>query len=108
MGAFMLPVSHKYRLAPYLLLPAYLTTCNPFVRSISVYLLVAAYLLACTHLIALIFSMPKRKLPKDFFQKARDKGSESNKDIVNGDEIRKKLQPKTEKNYTYALKLWHQ
>jgi hypothetical protein len=52
--------------------------------------------------------MPKRKSPKDFFQRARDKGSESNKDIVNGDEIRKKLQPKTEKNYTRALKLWHQ
>jgi hypothetical protein len=35
--------------------------------------------------------MPKRNPPKDFFQQARDKRSESNKDIVNGKEISKKL-----------------
>jgi len=40
--------------------------------------------------------MPKRKLPKDFFKQAYNKGFKYNKDIVNSKEIRKKLQPKTE------------
>jgi hypothetical protein len=39
--------------------------------------------------------MQKKKSPKDFFKQARDKGSESNKDIVNGEEIKKRLQPST-------------
>jgi len=49
--------------------------------------------------------MLKRKLPKNFFKQACDKDPECNKDIVNSEEIRKKLQPKTEKNYTRALEL---
>ena len=52
--------------------------------------------------------MTKKKSPKDFFKQARDKGSESNKDIVNGEEVRKKLQPKTEKSYARMLELWNQ
>jgi hypothetical protein len=63
---------------------------------LSVYLLVDVYLLACALLIALLFSMPKRKSLKDFFQQARDKGSKSNKDIVNGNEIRKNSSPNRE------------
>jgi hypothetical protein len=49
--------------------------------------------------------MPKGKLPKGFFKQVHDKGSKCNKDIVNGEEIRKKLQLKTEKNYARALEL---
>jgi len=48
----------------------------------------------------LLSSIPKRKSPTDFFKQACDKGSKRNINIVNSEEIRKKLQPKTKKNYT--------
>ena len=51
--------------------------------------------------------MPKKKSPEDFFQRAREKGSNSNKAIVNGTVVKKHLEPKTEKNYTRALGLWN-
>ena len=99
----MLLVSFKC-LPLQLLQHAYLTTCNLLVRSTTEFFDLFIYLFVYT----LLFLMPKRKLPKDFFKQARDKGAECSKDIVNGEEIRKKLQPKTEKNYAYALELWHQ
>ena len=42
--------------------------------------------------------MPKKKSPEDFFRRAREKGSDANKEIVNGTEVQKHLEPKTEKN----------
>lgn len=51
--------------------------------------------------------MPKEKSPADFFQRAREKGSDINEEIVNGTEIQKHLEPKTEKNYARALGLWN-
>ncbi len=47
--------------------------------------------------------MPKKKLPKEYLQRAREKGSENNKDIVDGTEAKKGLQPKTENNYARKL-----
>lgn len=52
--------------------------------------------------------MPKKKPPKNFFQRARENGSERTTDIVNGDEIKKKLVPGTERNYARALELWNE
>jgi len=51
--------------------------------------------------------MPKKKTPEDIFQRARENGSDINKEIINGTEIKKHLEPKTEKNYTRALDLWN-
>jgi hypothetical protein len=48
--------------------------------------------------------MPK-KSREDFFQRAREKGSDINKEIVNGTEVQRHLEPKTEKNYARALDL---
>jgi hypothetical protein len=53
-------------------------------------------------------SMPVRKFPKGFFSQARKRGSETNKDIVNREEVKRGLQPKTRDNYNRALALWHQ
>ena len=50
--------------------------------------------------------MPKKKSREEFFQRAREKGSDISKGIVNGDEVQKELQPKTWKNYARALGLW--
>lgn len=47
--------------------------------------------------------MPKKKWPKEYLQRARKKGSENNKDIVDGTEAKKRLQPKTENNYARKL-----
>jgi hypothetical protein len=82
----MLPVSFKYLPPPQLLQHAYLITCN-LVRSTTKFFDLSIYLFVYN----LLFSMPKRKLPKNFFKQACDKGSKCNKDIVNGEEIRKKL-----------------
>ncbi len=51
--------------------------------------------------------MPKKKSPEDFFQRAREKGSNINKAIVNGTAGNKHIEPKTEKNYARALGLWN-
>jgi hypothetical protein len=51
--------------------------------------------------------MPKKKSPKEYLQRAREKGSENNKDIVDGTEVKKRLQPKTENNYARASNLWN-
>lgn len=51
------------------------------------------------------FAMPKKKPPQEHLQRAREKGSENNKDIVNSTEIKKTLQPKTEDSYARSLNL---
>jgi hypothetical protein len=53
--------------------------------------------------------MPKRKSPEDFFKKARENGSEKNKDaIVTGEEVKKKLEDHTLKRYRRMLAMWKQ
>ncbi|OCK87381.1 uncharacterized protein K441DRAFT_682617 [Cenococcum geophilum 1.58] len=43
------------------------------------------------------------------FERARLRGSERNKDLlVNGEEVKKELQPSTKGNYTRALALWQE
>lgn len=36
----------------------------------------------------------------EFFQRAREKGAEENKEIVNDKEIKKELQPATKRNFS--------
>ena len=45
---------------------------------------------------------------KNFFARARAKGSETNKASINGEEVKKELQEATKRNYRRALKLWDQ
>ena len=52
-----------------------------------------------SNLLYLLSAMPKKKSPEDFFQRAREKGSDINKAIVNSTAVKKHLEPKTEKNY---------
>jgi hypothetical protein len=53
--------------------------------------------------------MPKRKSPKDFFKKARENGSEKNKDtLVTGKEVKKKPEDATLKRYRRMLQMWKQ
>jgi hypothetical protein len=49
--------------------------------------------------------MSKPSSAEVFFRRARQKGSENNKDIINGVEIKKELQSGTKKNYYRALAL---
>lgn len=60
-----------------------------------------------SRLLHLLSAMPKKKSPEDFFQRAREKGSDINKAIVNGSAVKKHIEPKTEKNYARALGLWN-
>ena len=48
--------------------------------------------------------MPKISVA-EFFQRAREKGTEENKEIVNDEEVKKELQPGTKRNYRRALAL---
>jgi len=52
--------------------------------------------------------MPKRKSLEDLFRKARENGSENNKHIVTGEEVKKELQPGTLKRYPSMTALWKQ
>jgi hypothetical protein len=52
--------------------------------------------------------MPKPNPAEAFFRRARQKGAENNKDIINDVEIKKELQPATKRGYRRALVLWHQ
>lgn len=56
----------------------------------------------------LLFSMAKPKSAKGFFDRARARGSEKNKDSVNGEEVKKELMDATKRNYRQALALWDQ
>lgn len=51
--------------------------------------------------------MTKSKSARDFFERARIKGSESNKESINGEEV-KELQDATKRGYRWALALWDQ
>ncbi|KAL8648857.1 MAG: hypothetical protein Q9210_004743 [Variospora velana] len=51
--------------------------------------------------------MLKKKSAEDFSRRAPEKGSEFNKEIVNGTEVQKHLENKTAKNYARALDLWY-
>lgn len=51
--------------------------------------------------------MPKKRSPKGYLQRARENGSENNKDIIDGTEVKKQLQSKTENNYARPLNLWN-
>jgi hypothetical protein len=43
------------------------------------------------------------------FERARLRGSEENRErLINGEEVKKELQPSTKKSYGRALKLWKQ
>lgn len=50
--------------------------------------------------------MPQKKSAKAFLQRARAKGSDLNKDIVDGKEVLKHLEPKTLQSYARSLDLW--
>ena len=52
--------------------------------------------------------MEKPNSAKTFFERARTKGSESNKGTVNGEEVKKELSSATQRNYNRALALWQQ
>lgn len=50
----------------------------------------------------------RRRSPRRFsFQRAREKGSDINKAIVNGTAVKKQIEPKTEKNDARALGIWN-
>jgi hypothetical protein len=52
--------------------------------------------------------MTKLNSARNFFERARNRGSKSNKDTVNGEEVKKELQDVTKRGYRRALELWHQ
>lgn len=52
--------------------------------------------------------MADQSSAKNFFARARAKGSETNKASINGEEVKKELQEATKRNYRRALKLWDQ
>lgn len=52
--------------------------------------------------------MPKKKDPRQFFAAARAKGSEQSREGIDGTEVRKRLQPKTERVYQRKVELWNQ
>lgn len=53
--------------------------------------------------------MPQKISPEAFFERAsHNVAIEKKKDVVNGKQVLKELQPKTKKNYERALALWDQ
>lgn len=52
--------------------------------------------------------MADQSSAKDFFARARAKGSEKDKASIHGEEVKKELQKATKRNYRWALKLWDQ
>ena len=55
-----------------------------------------------------LFSMAQLNSARNFFERARIKGSESNKDTVNGEEVKKELSDSTKRGYRRSLALRHQ
>ena len=51
--------------------------------------------------------MPPRKSAKDFFSRARERGPDTNRDIVNMVEVKREVQWKIKDNYNRALGLWY-
>jgi hypothetical protein len=53
--------------------------------------------------------MPRKISPEAFFERANNNVAiEKKKDVVNGKQVLKELQPKTKQNYARALALWDQ
>jgi hypothetical protein len=52
--------------------------------------------------------MAEQNQAKNFFERARAKGSENNKDNSNGEEVKRELQEAMKSGYRLALKLWYQ
>jgi len=53
--------------------------------------------------------MPKRKsTPADYLARDRVKSSKVDKDIVNSEELKRDLDPRTKQAYTRSLALWNQ
>lgn len=44
----------------------------------------------------------------NLFERAQLRGSEQNKNLINGEEVKKELQQSTKGNYTRALALWQE
>jgi hypothetical protein len=53
--------------------------------------------------VALTFVIAKQNLAKNFFERAQARGSENNKDSINGKEVKKELQEGTKRNYRRLL-----
>jgi hypothetical protein len=52
--------------------------------------------------------MPKQKLPKDFFKKARENSFKNYKDtLITRKEVKKELKPLTLKRYRRMLAMWN-
>ena len=52
--------------------------------------------------------MAEQNSAKNFFEQARTKGSENNKDSINGEEVKRELPEAPKRGYRLALKLWYQ
>lgn len=52
--------------------------------------------------------MPRKKDGKQFFQRAREKGSENSRKGIDGSEVLKRIEPSTERGYQRIVDLWHQ
>lgn len=52
--------------------------------------------------------MARQNSAQTFFEQARARGSENNKESINGEKFKGKLQDGTKRNYRQALTLWDQ
>jgi hypothetical protein len=52
--------------------------------------------------------MSRKESPAEAFRRAKEKGSESGKSIVNGEKVSRKLEPAVERNYQRMMDLWHE
>jgi hypothetical protein len=55
-----------------------------------------------------LFLMEREDSATALFKRARARGCEKSKGIINGEEVREELQPITRKGYRRSLKLWQQ
>jgi hypothetical protein len=55
-----------------------------------------------------LFLMEREDSATSLFKRARARGCEKSKGTINGEEVRKELQPITKKGYHRSLKLWQQ
>jgi len=51
--------------------------------------------------------IPRKRDGKQFFQRAREKGSENSREGIDGSEVMKRIEPSTEKGYQRIVDLWH-
>jgi len=52
--------------------------------------------------------MARKKSAAETLQKAKERGSEKDTEIINGKQVHKKLQSKVESNYRRQLDLWYE